>query len=138
MDRVIPVKSMILGAIGVAIIMAEPFGYWSLFVGLSIAALGGYFTFRAQNPRTENGSASKVTLREELSLVVECKAEAKKSLFGLVLLLSGLTVAYLGGSSELWLLTTVLGFAAIVVGAINTGTYIGCVSRLNSKRQGKF
>ena len=73
-----------------------------------------------------------------MSLVVECKAEARKSLFGLVLVLSGLTVAYLGCSSELWLLTTVLGFAAIVVGAINTGTYIGCVSRLSSKRQGKF
>ena len=138
MDRVIPVKSMILGAVGIAIIMAEPFGYWSLLVGLSLAAVGGYFTFRAQNPHIGNAPSRKVSLREELSLVEECKAEARKSLFGLALVFSGLIVVYLGRDSEMWLLTTILGFAMLVVGAINTGAYIGCVSRLNNKRHGKF
>ena len=138
MDRVIPIKSIILAVIGIGIILAEPFGHWSSMVGISIAALAGYFTFQASNPASESSSSKEFSLKEELAPVEECKSEAKKSLLGVVLVFIGLLIAYLGSRGEEWLTTTVIGFAVCVVGALKTGAYIGCVSRLNNKRQGKF
>lgn len=130
--------TVLLSIIGVAIAILKPIGYWSTVIGLSVIALASYIALQSKHPRVGASKSGGFSFKKEFTAVEDCKKEAKKSLYGVLLVFSGLLVMYLGSRSDAWLLTTIIGFSGSVMGAIRASAYLGCLNRLNEKRVGRF